>query len=271
MLTFNTDGMVSQHFAFKDPIMDYVFKNLKPEHFIKLYQCSKYFYAKFRRNIIRHLEIVPDDVEETLNPTKCVISAWNPVLSTFKDFWITDSFIARVSWIRLPVFIHCNIKKLELCNPILWKEYVTLTKSGTVEELKILERVFGSSVDDMYASLEQLLGQVPNAKSIEISFTGFTETSGPSLLSMKRGTKFSKFVLKDMETQFFNIDVLTEFVVENAENDCHVHLTFEPFPEGLIADVATWFANFLSGQIAEDCTKRIKSALEAKKNDDRML
>uniref|UniRef100_A0A914QUI6 F-box domain-containing protein n=1 Tax=Panagrolaimus davidi TaxID=227884 RepID=A0A914QUI6_9BILA len=167
MLTFNTDGMVFQRFVFKDPIMDYIFKNLKPEHLIKLYQCCKYFYAKFRRNIIRHLEIVPYDVEETLDPTRCVISAWNPALSTFKDFWITDSFIARASWIRLPQFNHCNIKKLELCNSINWKEYVTLTKSGTVEELKILKGVCMSALYDIRASVEQLLGQVPNAKSVE--------------------------------------------------------------------------------------------------------
>uniref|UniRef100_A0A914QS29 Uncharacterized protein n=1 Tax=Panagrolaimus davidi TaxID=227884 RepID=A0A914QS29_9BILA len=167
MLTFNTDEIVPQRFAFKDPIMDYVFKHLKPEYLIKLYQCCKYFYAKFRRNIIRYLEIVDDDRAEILDPTNCVISAWNPALSTFKNCWITDSFIARSSWICLPEFSHCNIKKLELCNPILWKEYVTLTKSGTVEELKILKGVALSSVNDIFASVEQLLGQVPNAKSVE--------------------------------------------------------------------------------------------------------
>uniref|UniRef100_A0A914PC92 F-box domain-containing protein n=1 Tax=Panagrolaimus davidi TaxID=227884 RepID=A0A914PC92_9BILA len=272
MLTFNTDVMVPQHFAFKDPIMDYVFKNLKPEHLIKLYQCSKYFYAKFRQNIIRHLEIVPDDVEETLDPTNCVISAWNLVLSTFEDCWITDSFLARESWIRLPEFNHCYIKKLELCDPIDWKEYVTLTKSGTVEELKILERVYISSVDYTPASVEQLLGQVPNAKSIEISFADITETSGPSLLSMKRGTKFSRFVLNDInDMHFLNIEMLSEFIVKNAENDCHVHLTFEPIPDDVLTDEEMRFANFLTGQMAEDYTKRIKSALEAKKNDDRIV
>uniref|UniRef100_A0A914Q6V7 F-box domain-containing protein n=1 Tax=Panagrolaimus davidi TaxID=227884 RepID=A0A914Q6V7_9BILA len=272
MLTFNTDGMVFQCFAFKDPIMDYIFKHLKPEHLIKLYKCSKYFYAKFRRNIIRYLEIVLDDEEERLDPTRTVITGWNPVLSTFKDCWITDSFLARESWIRLPEFNHCNIKKLELCNPIDWKEYVTLTKSGTVEELKILERIFISSVDFISASVEQLLGQVPNAKSIEISFADFTETSGPSLLSMKRGTKFSRFVLNDIDDmQFLNIEMLTEFIVKNAENDCHVHLSFEPFPAEVITDEEMLFANFLMGPMAADYTKRIKSALEAKKNDDRIV
>uniref|UniRef100_A0A914PB36 F-box domain-containing protein n=1 Tax=Panagrolaimus davidi TaxID=227884 RepID=A0A914PB36_9BILA len=279
MLVFDTDGMVPQRFPFKDTIMDYVFKNLKPEHLIKLYKCSKYFYAKFRRNIIRHLEIVDYDEAETLDPTRSVVTAWNPdftawnpVLSTFKDCWITDSFIARASCICLPEFNHCNIKRLELSNFIRWKEYVTLTKSGTVEELKILGRVFISFVDDISASVEQLLGQVPNAKSIEISFADFTETSGASLLSMKRETKFSRFVLNNiMGMEFLNIEMLTEFVVKNAESDCHVHLTFEPFPQNLITDEEMWFANFLLGPMAEDYTKRIKSALEAKKNDDRMI
>uniref|UniRef100_A0A914Q4H0 F-box domain-containing protein n=1 Tax=Panagrolaimus davidi TaxID=227884 RepID=A0A914Q4H0_9BILA len=255
MLTFNTNGMVPQHFAFKDPIMDYVFKNLKPEHFIKLYQCCKYFYAKFRRNIIRNLEIVDDDEAETLDPTNCVISAWNPVLSTFKDCWITDSFIARESLFRLPEFNQCNIKKLELCDPIFWEEYVTLTKSETVEELKILELVYISLFDGLCASVEQLLGQVPNAECVEISFADFTETSCASLLSMRRETKFSRFVLNDiMGFRFFNIEMFTEFIVKNAENDCHVHLTSASFDP-----------------MAEDYTKRIKSALEAKKNDDRIL
>uniref|UniRef100_A0A914PMF5 F-box domain-containing protein n=1 Tax=Panagrolaimus davidi TaxID=227884 RepID=A0A914PMF5_9BILA len=225
MLTFNTDGMVPQRFPFKDPIMDYIFKNLKPEHLIKLYQCSKYFYAKFRRNIIRHLEIVLDDEEERLDPTRTVITAWNPVLSKLVDFWITDSFIARAPEIRLPEFNHCYIKKLELCDPINWKEYITLTKSGTVEEL--------------------------------ISIADCLDTSCASLLSMKRKTKFSRFVLnKIMGMQFFNIEMFIEFIVKNVENDCHVHLTFAyPF----------------SRRMAADYTKRIKSALEAKKNADRML
>uniref|UniRef100_A0A914PP27 Uncharacterized protein n=1 Tax=Panagrolaimus davidi TaxID=227884 RepID=A0A914PP27_9BILA len=214
MLTFNTDGMVPQRFPFKDPIMDYVFKNIQPEHLIKLYKCSKYFYAKFRRNIIRHLEIVPVGHKVTLDPTRTVITVWNPVLSRFKDFWITDSFIARVSWIRLPEFIHCNIKKLELYNSIWWIEYVTLTKSGTVEELKILELVYISFSGPVFASVEQLLGQVPNAKSVEISYAKFTETSWASLLSMKRETKFSRFVLNDIDDmQFFNIEMFTEFIV----------------------------------------------------------
>uniref|UniRef100_A0A914P5P4 F-box domain-containing protein n=1 Tax=Panagrolaimus davidi TaxID=227884 RepID=A0A914P5P4_9BILA len=257
MLTFNTDGMVPQRFPFTDPIMDYVFKHLKPEHLIKLYQCSKYFYAKFRRNIIRHLENVSFGHEETLDPTRTVICVSNHVLSTFKDLWLTDSFIARAPLIRLPEFNHCNIKKLELCNLIRWKEYVTLTKSGTVEELKIFKGVVVSFVGYMFASVEQLLGQVPNAKSIEISFADFTETSGASLLSMKRETKFSRFVLNNiMGMEFLNIEMLTEFVVKNAENDCHVHLTS---------------LRFLFDPMAEDYTKRIKSALEAKKNDDRML
>uniref|UniRef100_A0AC35EYQ3 Uncharacterized protein n=1 Tax=Panagrolaimus sp. PS1159 TaxID=55785 RepID=A0AC35EYQ3_9BILA len=64
MLTFNTNGMILQLFAFKAPTMNYIFKNAKTGHLIKLYQCGKYFYAKFRLNIIQHLQIVPDDEAE---------------------------------------------------------------------------------------------------------------------------------------------------------------------------------------------------------------
>uniref|UniRef100_A0A914P0G5 Uncharacterized protein n=1 Tax=Panagrolaimus davidi TaxID=227884 RepID=A0A914P0G5_9BILA len=74
-----------------------------------------------------------------------------------------------------------------------------------------------------------------------------------------------------MGMQFFNIEMFTEFIVKNAENDCHVHLTFEPIPDDLITDEETEFANFLLGPMAEDYTKRIKSALEAKKNHDRIV
>uniref|UniRef100_A0A914QTF1 F-box domain-containing protein n=1 Tax=Panagrolaimus davidi TaxID=227884 RepID=A0A914QTF1_9BILA len=227
MLTFNTDGMVTQRFPFKSSIMDYVFKHLKPEHLIKLYKCSKYFYAKFRRNIIRHLELVPFVREETLDPTRTVISASNRVLSTFKDCWITDSFIARDnSWIRLPEFNHCNIKKLELRHCILWKEYVILTKSGTVEELISLGLVLMAPNGFASASVDHLLGQVPNAKSVEICLAGFSETSCASLLSVKRDTKFSRFVINIFRIRFLNIDMFTEFIVKNTENDCHVHVAF---------------------------------------------
>uniref|UniRef100_A0AC35EWI8 Uncharacterized protein n=1 Tax=Panagrolaimus sp. PS1159 TaxID=55785 RepID=A0AC35EWI8_9BILA len=89
----------------------------------------------------------------------------------------------------------------------------------------------------MFASVEELLGQVPNAKSIEISFADFTVTSCASLLSLKRETKFSRFVLNDiLGMEFFNIEMFTEFIVKNAENDCYVHLTFEPAPEHLFTD-----------------------------------
>uniref|UniRef100_A0A914PTF9 F-box domain-containing protein n=1 Tax=Panagrolaimus davidi TaxID=227884 RepID=A0A914PTF9_9BILA len=253
MLTFNIDGMVPQHFPFKSPIMDYVFKHLKAEHLIKLYQCSKYFYAKFRRNILRHLVLVPFVREETLDPTRTVITASNRVLSTFKDFWITDSFIIRDnSWIRLPELNHCNIKKLEIRRCIRWKEYVILTKSGTVEELKSFGLVFLAPNGDVSASVDHLLGQVPNAKSVEISLAGFSETSCASLLSMKRNTKFSRLVLNIDRIRFLNIEMFTQFLVKNTENDCHVHVAF---------------ASFLSGSVPEIYTRRIQAALEAKKNN----
>uniref|UniRef100_A0AC35G115 F-box domain-containing protein n=1 Tax=Panagrolaimus sp. PS1159 TaxID=55785 RepID=A0AC35G115_9BILA len=177
MITFNNDGMFRQHFAFKDSIMDYIFKHLKPEHLIKLYQCSKYFYAKFRRNIVRHLEIVCNREAETLDPTNCVITPWNPALSTFKDCWITDSFRNNARILYLPEFPHCYIKKIESSIGIRWSEYKILTKAKTIQELNIAECLFfpveyGTL---MYAPVENVVAEVPNAKSIEISNARLTE------------------------------------------------------------------------------------------------
>uniref|UniRef100_A0A914PZ57 Uncharacterized protein n=1 Tax=Panagrolaimus davidi TaxID=227884 RepID=A0A914PZ57_9BILA len=116
--------------------------NLKPEHLIKFYQCCKHFYAKFRRNIIRHLEIVPDGEKETLDPTKTVICVSNHVLSTIKDFWLTDSYTNHGGIALLPEFFHCCIKKLESLNGIDWSGYKKLAKAGTVEELNIAECLY---------------------------------------------------------------------------------------------------------------------------------
>uniref|UniRef100_A0A914QPK4 Uncharacterized protein n=1 Tax=Panagrolaimus davidi TaxID=227884 RepID=A0A914QPK4_9BILA len=166
MLTFNTNGMILQRFAFKAPIMDYIFKNAKPEHLIKLYQCGKYFYAKFRLNIIRHLQIVPDGEAEIFDPTSTSISISNPALQKLQDFWITDSVIHRGLIGMVPLFSHCTIKKLELLDYILWEEFVCLTKAGTIEDLKI-KGVYGGETLYMYTSIEKIIACVPNATSIE--------------------------------------------------------------------------------------------------------
>uniref|UniRef100_A0AC34GNB2 F-box domain-containing protein n=1 Tax=Panagrolaimus sp. ES5 TaxID=591445 RepID=A0AC34GNB2_9BILA len=73
MITYNAENMVRQNFAFPAPIMDYIFKNVQPQHLIKLYQTCKFFYHKYRRNIILNLEIVDDREAEIWDPTKSVI------------------------------------------------------------------------------------------------------------------------------------------------------------------------------------------------------
>uniref|UniRef100_A0A914Q6X7 Uncharacterized protein n=1 Tax=Panagrolaimus davidi TaxID=227884 RepID=A0A914Q6X7_9BILA len=167
MLTFNTDGMVFQRFAFKAPVMDYFFKNLKPEHLIKLYQCCKLFYALFHLNIIRHLQVVGDDEEEILDPTKTIIRASNTAFKKLADFWNSDSFTLHATHnvqITLPTFSRCTIKKLELCDYIKHNEFLMLTKAGTIEELKI-ESVFADN-GVAFIPIEDIIIQVPNAKSI---------------------------------------------------------------------------------------------------------
>uniref|UniRef100_A0A914PTV1 Uncharacterized protein n=1 Tax=Panagrolaimus davidi TaxID=227884 RepID=A0A914PTV1_9BILA len=168
MLTFTTDGMVRQRFAFKAPFMDYFFKNLKPEHLIKLYQCCKFFYAMFHLNIIRHLVVVDDDEEEILNPTITFIRASNRSLKLLADFWISDSLTSCATYNvqnTLPTFSRCTIKKLELRDYIKHGELLLLTKAGTIEELKIK----GVFADDgvAFIPIEDIIIEVPNAKSIK--------------------------------------------------------------------------------------------------------
>uniref|UniRef100_A0AC35FWE0 Uncharacterized protein n=1 Tax=Panagrolaimus sp. PS1159 TaxID=55785 RepID=A0AC35FWE0_9BILA len=97
--------------------------NAKPQHLIKLYQCGKYFYAKFRLNVIQHLQIVSDDEAEIFDPISTFIRISNPALQKLQHFWITDSLILRGPIAILPLFSHCTIKKLELLYYILWEEF----------------------------------------------------------------------------------------------------------------------------------------------------
>uniref|UniRef100_A0A914PC42 Uncharacterized protein n=1 Tax=Panagrolaimus davidi TaxID=227884 RepID=A0A914PC42_9BILA len=232
MLSFNTDGMVRQWFAFKDPIMDYILKNLKPEHLIKLYQCCKYFYAKFRRNIIRHLEIVPDGIA------------------------------------ALPELFHCCIKKLESLNGIDWSGYKKLTKARTIEELNIAECLYFPVEYGyvMYAPVESIIAEVPNAKSIEISNAHFTEETCEALLSVNRNVKFSKFILRNITLRLFDFPLFKEFILKNAAPECHVRIDFELFDEDVYGNVNKYLLT-----LATRFTEHIKLALETKKIFERML
>uniref|UniRef100_A0A914PVU2 F-box domain-containing protein n=1 Tax=Panagrolaimus davidi TaxID=227884 RepID=A0A914PVU2_9BILA len=268
MLSFNTDGMVRQWFAFKDPIMDYILKNLKPEHLIKLYQCCKYFYAKFRRNIIRHLEIVADGEKETLDPTKTVICVSNRVLSTIEDFWLTDSYTNHGGIAVLPELFHCCIKKLESLNGIDWSGYKKLTKAGTIEELNIAECLYFPVEYGyvMYAPVESIIVEVPNAKSIEISNAHFTEETCEALLSVNRNVKFSKFVLRNITLRLFDFPLFKEFILKNAAPECHVRIDFELFDEDVYGNVNKYLLT-----LATRFTEHIKLALETKKIFERIL
>uniref|UniRef100_A0AC35GF42 Uncharacterized protein n=1 Tax=Panagrolaimus sp. PS1159 TaxID=55785 RepID=A0AC35GF42_9BILA len=233
MFTFNTDGMVFQRFAFKAPIMDYFFKNLKPEYLIKLYQCCKYFYAKFHLNIIRHLEVVDDDGEEILHPTKTIIRASNTALKKLADFWISDSFTLHAIYnvqITLPTFSRSTIKKLDLCDHIKHSEFLMLTNAGTIEELKIK----GVFADDgmAFIHIEDIIIEVPNAKSITISESALSPTTFSSLVSLKHRAKFSNLVLLNMTNVIlFKMTLMVDFVLKNADDGCNVFLAFKMYPE----------------------------------------
>uniref|UniRef100_A0A914PD26 Uncharacterized protein n=1 Tax=Panagrolaimus davidi TaxID=227884 RepID=A0A914PD26_9BILA len=270
MITFNIDGMVRQHFAFKDPFMD-IFKNLKPEHLIKLYQCSKYFYAKFRRNIIRHLEIVPDGEKETLDPTKTVICVSNHFLSTIKGFWLTDSYTNHGGIAGLPEFFHCCIKKLESLNGIDWSGYKKLAKAGTIEELNIAECLYFPVEYGyvMYAPVESIIAEVPNAKSIEISNALFTEESCETLISVNHNVKFSKFVLRNITPlRLFEYQLFKEFILKNAEPECHVRIDFELLDED---DVGARLLNETRLILGKIYSEKIKLDLKKKNNLESML
>uniref|UniRef100_A0A914PKY6 RNA polymerase alpha subunit n=1 Tax=Panagrolaimus davidi TaxID=227884 RepID=A0A914PKY6_9BILA len=229
MLTFNTNGMILQRFAFKAPIMDYIFKNAKPEHLIKFYQCAKYFYAKYRLNIIQHLQIVPEHEAETFDPTSTSICISNPALQKLQDFWITDSVIHRGPNGILPLFSHCTIKKLELLDYILWEEFVCLTKAGTIKDLKI-KGVYGG--ETLYTSIEKIIACVPNATSIEISESFITSTTWNTLASSNHNVKLSNFVLQNI-THFRHCNpvLILAYLNNIVDPDCNVRLDFQLFPE----------------------------------------
>uniref|UniRef100_A0AC35GLS5 Uncharacterized protein n=1 Tax=Panagrolaimus sp. PS1159 TaxID=55785 RepID=A0AC35GLS5_9BILA len=229
MLTFNTNGMILQRFAFKAPIMDYIIKNAKPQHLIKLYQCGKYFYAKFRLNIIRHLQIVRNDEVEIFDPISTSIRISNPALQKLQHFWITDSLILRGPIGILPLFSHCTIKKLELQDYILWEEFVCLTKAGTIEDLKV-KGLYGG--ETLYTPIERIIACVPNATSIEISETFFTATTWNTLASANHNVKLSNFVLQNItHFQHCDFDLTLAYFDNVVDLDCIVRLDFQLYPE----------------------------------------
>uniref|UniRef100_A0AC35F2B4 Uncharacterized protein n=1 Tax=Panagrolaimus sp. PS1159 TaxID=55785 RepID=A0AC35F2B4_9BILA len=232
MIIFNTDGMVLQRFAFNAPVMDYFFKNLKPEHLIKLYQCCKFFYAKYHLNIIRHLEVVDDDEAESLDPTKTIIRASNTALKKLAGFWISDSFTLNATYnvqITFPTCSRCTIKKLELCDYVKHDEFLMLTKAGTIEELEI-KGVFAEDGEKPFIPIEDIIIEVPNAKSITIYESFITPTTFSSLISLKHRAKLSKLVLTNM-TDSHLIELIVDFVLKNAADVCNVLIHFKKVPE----------------------------------------
>uniref|UniRef100_A0AC35GF92 Uncharacterized protein n=1 Tax=Panagrolaimus sp. PS1159 TaxID=55785 RepID=A0AC35GF92_9BILA len=250
MLTFNTDGMVLQCFAFKAPLMDYFFKNLKPEHLIKLYQCCKFFYAKFHINIIRDLFIIDDNVPEILYPTVTVIHASNTALKKLADFWISDSFNSFYNvHITLPTFSRCTIKKLVL--------------SGTIKELKIK----GVFADDgvAFIPIQDIIIEVPNAKTIKIYESFITPTTFSSLISLKHCAKISKLVLKNMtHAILFEDELMADFVLKNADDVCDVLIGFKMVPE--IDDLSRQL-NFIRNLYSFNFNHFIALLLQRKKDE----
>uniref|UniRef100_A0A914PVK7 Uncharacterized protein n=1 Tax=Panagrolaimus davidi TaxID=227884 RepID=A0A914PVK7_9BILA len=232
MLTFNTDGMILQRYAFPPPVMYYIMNNVKSVHLIKLYQCCKFFYSKFRRNIIRHLVVVDDDGPEILNPTITIIRASNTALKKLADFWISDSFTLIATYNvqnTLPTFSHCTIKKLELCDYIKHGEFLMLTEAGTIEELMIK----GVFADDgiAFIPIEDIIVEVPNTKSITISESVVSPTTFSSLISLKHRAKFSNLVLKNMTNAIlFENNLMVDFVLKNADIVCDVLISFQLNP-----------------------------------------
>uniref|UniRef100_A0A914QZB6 F-box domain-containing protein n=1 Tax=Panagrolaimus davidi TaxID=227884 RepID=A0A914QZB6_9BILA len=230
MITFNIDGMVYQRFGFPAPIMDYIFKNLKPHHLVKLYQCSKYFYAKFRQNIIQHLEIVNDGEPEHFNPALTSICFSNSALPKLIDFWITDSFVYRapMNGKFLPSFSNCTIEKLELCDYILWSEYKIITKAESIKEMKIIGILdFGD-----FVPIEDIIAEVPNASSIEISESITTATTYSSLMSLNHKAKISNVAFKNVSIfEPFDFVLLRDFFLKNAVTKCNILFEFKLFHE----------------------------------------
>uniref|UniRef100_A0A914Y0P2 F-box domain-containing protein n=1 Tax=Panagrolaimus superbus TaxID=310955 RepID=A0A914Y0P2_9BILA len=228
MLTFNTKNMAPQYFALPAPTMNYIFKNLQPQHLLKLYQTSKFFYNKFRQNIIINLVIVADGEIEVFDPTKSIICVSNPFLSNLKDFWITDSFTCRTTLNIgiLPKFSHCTIKKLKLNEHISWNDFVMLTEAGTVEKLKIVG-IYGKTPLSV-APVEEIIAQVPNATTIGIFNCFFDTTTATALISVNHKVKILNLILANISSlENFEVKPFCKFILKNAHHGCNVHFDFQ--------------------------------------------
>lgn len=159
-----------QSYDFAYQIFGHIYYNANGKVMAKLYQCCKYIYFKFG-NIIKNLEIVDDDKAEIFSGPLTVIPSSDPSLPNIKDLPITESFLLNVesNGLLIPTFSQCLIKKLILRESIFWKEYLTLTKARTIEELS-LKQIY-DPIPKNFVSVEDLLLQVPNAKIIRSVFS----------------------------------------------------------------------------------------------------
>uniref|UniRef100_A0AC34FAP9 Receptor L-domain domain-containing protein n=1 Tax=Panagrolaimus sp. ES5 TaxID=591445 RepID=A0AC34FAP9_9BILA len=151
----------------------------------------------------------------------------NPNLQKLSHIWITDSFVYPAS-LRIgkfiPLYCHYIMKKLELCQYIIWGEFEILTNSGTVEELKIK----GVFRNDGFVGIEDIVAQVPNATSIEISDSIFTPTTCASLASLKHTAKISNLILQNInKAEFLKLNFLILFIIKNVSSGSKVRVDFK--------------------------------------------
>uniref|UniRef100_A0A914YER2 Uncharacterized protein n=1 Tax=Panagrolaimus superbus TaxID=310955 RepID=A0A914YER2_9BILA len=135
-----------------------------------------------------------------------------------------------------------------------------MTKSGTVEELKLigvydLTTIGSASV----VPVEDIIAAVPLAKSIEIAASKITPTTFQSLISFDHKAKLVNFVLRNITpSDHYNDQLFVDFFLKNSDTSCNIRLDFELLQE---TSVGACHYNYFLKEMGEQYTARISWAL----------
>uniref|UniRef100_A0A914P9C9 Uncharacterized protein n=1 Tax=Panagrolaimus davidi TaxID=227884 RepID=A0A914P9C9_9BILA len=122
------------------------------------------------------------------------------------------------------------IRKLELLEDIYFVDYKHLTKTETIQEVKI------AGVYDRrefyYLSIEKIIAEVPTATSIETRVSVFKENSLNLLIALNRKVKIYNFVIKGIYGTFYvKADLLVDFFSKHGADNCNILLDLKLWPD----------------------------------------
>uniref|UniRef100_A0A914XZJ4 Uncharacterized protein n=1 Tax=Panagrolaimus superbus TaxID=310955 RepID=A0A914XZJ4_9BILA len=94
-----------------------------------------------------------------------------------------------------------------------------------------LNYVKGIIRDDEPVCIDDIISQIPNATSVEISESTFTDTSYAALASLNHKAKLSNIIFRNINTVlFFDLELFTDFILKNADDDCNFGFEFKLYP-----------------------------------------